>query len=59
MATAEADIVHVDMGNETAQDAAALRFVLSVRDLQHLDTVLRQLRRTPAVIKAERLLPRS
>ena len=59
MATAEADIVHVDMGNETAQDAAELRFVLSVRDLQHLEAVLRQLRRTPAVIKAERLLPRS
>ena len=59
MATAEADIVHVDMGNETAQDAAELRFVLSVRDLHHLDAVLRQLRRTPAVIKAERLLPRA
>ena len=59
MATAEADIVHVDMGNETAQDAAELRFVLSVRDLLHLDAVLRQLRRTPAVIKAERLLSRA
>ena len=59
MATAEADIVHVDMGHETAQDSAELRFVLSVRDLQHLDAVLRQLRRTPAVIKAERLLPRA
>ena len=59
MAASEADIVHVDMGQDTAQDAAELRFVLSVRDLHHLDAVLRQLRRTPSVIKAERLLPRA
>src|SRR5574343_177083 len=59
MAAGEADIVHVDMGLETAQDAAELRFVLSVRDLHHLDAVLRQLKRTPSVIKVERLLPRA
>ena len=59
MAAAEADIVHVDMGQETAQDAAELRFVLSVRDLQHLEAVMRQLKRTPSVIKVERLLPRA
>ncbi|MFM7025218.1 MAG: RelA/SpoT family protein [Limnohabitans sp.] len=58
MATAEADIVHVDMGQETVQDAAELRFVLSVHDSSHLESVMRQLRRTPAVIKVERLLPR-
>ena len=57
MASAEADIVHVDMGQETVQDAAELRFLLSVRDRAHLDAVLRQLKRTPAVIKAERILP--
>ncbi len=57
MAAAEADIVHVDMGQETAQDSAQLRFILSVRDLSHLDGVLRQLKRTPAVIQVERLLP--
>ncbi|MBD8049202.1 RelA/SpoT family protein [Limnohabitans radicicola] len=54
MAAAEADIVHVDMGQETAQDTAELRFMISVRDQQHLDGVLRQLKRTPSVIKAER-----
>jgi GTP pyrophosphokinase len=59
MAGAEADIVHVDMGQETVQDAAELRFILSVRDLSHLETVLRQLKRTPAVIKVERLLSRA
>ena len=59
MASAEADIVHVDMGQETAQDTADLRFVLSVRDTHHLEAVLRQLKRTPSVIQAERLLPRA
>ncbi len=57
MASAEADIVHVDMGQETVQDAAELRFLLSVRDRAHLEAVLRQLKRTPSVIKAERILP--
>ena len=59
MASAEADIVHVDMGQETAQDTADLRFVLSVRDTHHLEAVLRQLKRTPSVIQAERLLPKN
>jgi GTP pyrophosphokinase len=54
IAAAEADIVHVDMGQETAQDTAELRFMISVRDQHHLDGVLRQLKRTPSVIKAER-----
>jgi len=54
MAASETDIVHVDMGHETAQDTAELRFTISVRDQQHLDAVLRQLKRTPSVIKAER-----
>ncbi len=57
MASAEADIVHVDMGQDTVQDAAELRFLLSVRDRAHLEAVLRQLKRTPSVIKAERILP--
>jgi GTP diphosphokinase / guanosine-3',5'-bis(diphosphate) 3'-diphosphatase len=54
LATAEADIVHVDMGHESIQDTADLRFVVAVRDVNHLDGVLRQLKRTPSVIKAER-----
>ena len=59
MAAAEADIVHVDMGQDNLQDAAELRFVLSVRDQAHLESVMRQLRRTPSVMKVERLLPRA
>jgi len=55
IATAEADIVRVDMGQELTQDAADLRFIVAVRNLQHLEAVLRQLKRTPSVIRAERL----
>jgi len=55
IATAEADIVRVDMGQELTQDAADLRFIVAVRNQQHLEAVLRQLKRTPSVIRAERL----
>jgi GTP pyrophosphokinase len=54
MASAETDIVHVDMGHDTPQDTAELKFVIAVRDTAHLDQVLRHLKRTPSVITAER-----
>ncbi|WP_137896339.1 bifunctional (p)ppGpp synthetase/guanosine-3',5'-bis(diphosphate) 3'-pyrophosphohydrolase [Ramlibacter sp. 2FC] len=57
LASAEADIVHVDMNDESNQDAADLRFVIAVRDRIHLDQVLRNLRRTPSVLRAARALP--
>ena len=53
----EADITHVDMDDETALDTIDLRFVIAVRDLQHLETALRNLRRTSAVLRATRALP--
>ena len=53
--TAEADITLVNMADEvTGQEATDLRFVISVRDAQHLDTVLGNLRRLPAVANAQR-----
>ena len=55
LATAEADINHIDMGEEAAQETTDLRFVIAVRDLQHLDVALRGLRRVPSVIRAERI----
>ena len=55
LASAESDIIHVDMGQEAAQDSAQLRFVIAVSDISHLDAVLRQLKRTPSVVSAERL----
>jgi guanosine-3',5'-bis(diphosphate) 3'-pyrophosphohydrolase len=57
LAGAEADITHVDMGNETAQDANDLRFVIAVRDQSHLEAVLRNVKRTASVLRARRVLP--
>lgn len=54
---AEADITHVDMGNEPAQAATDIRFLVSVRDRVHLADVLRSLKRTPSVLKAQRFKP--
>src|SRR4051794_38471489 len=59
LANAEADITHVDMDDERAQDATDLRFVVSVRDRSHLESVLRNLRRTPSVMSAMRIRPGS
>jgi GTP pyrophosphokinase len=54
IAAAEADITHLDMGDEPAQTATDIRFSVAVRDRQHLADVLRSLKRTPSVIKAQR-----
>lgn len=57
LAGAEADITHVEMPEDAAQDAIELRFVVAVQDRTHLDNVLRTVRRTPSVLKAARILP--
>ena len=57
LASAEADIIHIDMGQEAAQDATDLRFLVAVRDTTHLDIALRNLKRTPSVLRAERIKP--
>jgi GTP pyrophosphokinase len=54
LAGAEADITHIDMGHEAAQETTELRFVIAVRDHAHLESALRNLRRTPSVVRAER-----
>ncbi len=54
LASAEADITHVDMGSEPAQDATDLRFAVIVRDRIHLATVLRSVKRTPSVLRVQR-----
>ena len=59
LASAEADINHVDMAEESGEGAMDLRFVISVRDTQQLDIVLRNLRRTASVLRAERIAPSS
>jgi GTP pyrophosphokinase len=57
LASAEADIMHVDMGDEMAQDATDLRVVISLRDRNHLDLILRSLRRTTSVLSVVRVKP--
>ena len=59
LASSEADIVHLGMTDEAAQDAMDLRFVIKVRDTAHLDAVLRHLRRTHSVLRASRILPKA
>lgn len=54
LATAETDITHIDMDDEISQDATDLRFVIAVRDRHHVEIALRNLRRTPSVLKAQR-----
>ena len=55
--SAEADITHVLMADEVSgQEATDLRFVFTVRDKAHLDAVLGNLRRVPAVLQAQRVI---
>nr|WP_157045893.1 bifunctional (p)ppGpp synthetase/guanosine-3',5'-bis(diphosphate) 3'-pyrophosphohydrolase [Polaromonas sp. JS666] len=54
LASAEADITHVDMGQEAAQDATDLRFGVAVRDRVHLASALRSVKRTPSVLRVQR-----
>ena len=54
LAAAEADIVHIDMSEEGAQEVTDLRFVIAVRDLTYLTTALRNLKRTPSVLSVRR-----
>ena len=57
LASAEADITHVDMGQEPAQDATDLRFDVAVRDRIHLAAVIRQVKRTSSVLRVQRAKP--
>ena len=59
LANSEADITHVDMDDEVALDTTDLRFVVAVRDQAHLESALRGLRRTQAVIRASRIIPQA
>lgn len=57
IAAAEADITHIRMGDEAAQTTTELQFTIAVRDRVHLAQVLRRLRRTPPVVRAQRQRP--
>ena len=57
LAAAEADIVHIDMVADSAQDVKELHFVVAVRDRAHLADVMRGLRRATPVMKVSRVKP--
>jgi GTP diphosphokinase / guanosine-3',5'-bis(diphosphate) 3'-diphosphatase len=57
VANAEADITHLDMGEERAADTAELRLLVSVRDRVHLADVMRALRRAAPVLRVWRVKP--
>ncbi len=57
LAGSEADIVRMDM--DDAMATTELRFVVAVRDLAHVEAVLRNLRRTASVLRAWRVLPQA
>ena len=54
ISSAEADIVHLDMDPEPADETIELRLQISVRDRVHFADVLRTLRRSPVVLKLSR-----
>ena len=55
LASAEVDITHVDMGIEPANGATDLRFSVAVRDRIHLAAAMRNVRRTPSVLRVQRV----
>jgi len=54
---AEADITHIDMGNDPAAETTELQLLVSVRDRLHLADVMRTLKRSPAVLRVARVKP--
>jgi len=57
ISAAEADITHIDMGEERTGEAAELQLVISVRDRLHLAEVLRTLHRSSTVQSVWRVKP--
>ncbi len=54
VSTAEADIIHLGMDPQQAEETTELRLLISVRDRLHLAEVLRTLRRQPVVLRVSR-----
>lgn len=55
LARAEVNITHLQMQPESTQETTELRFTVAVDNSEQLATVLRSLKRTPAVLKAQRV----
>jgi guanosine-3',5'-bis(diphosphate) 3'-pyrophosphohydrolase len=57
VAAAEADITHIDMGDQAVAETAELKLLLAVRDRLHLADVIRTLKRSAAVLHVGRTKP--
>ncbi len=57
ISTSEADITHIDMGDEQLAETAELRLRVAVSDRHHLADVLRAVKRAPPVLKVSRIKP--
>ncbi len=57
VAAAEADITHIDMGDQAASETAELKLLLAVRDRLHLAEVMRTLKRSATVLRISRIKP--
>ncbi|MDO9236598.1 MAG: bifunctional (p)ppGpp synthetase/guanosine-3',5'-bis(diphosphate) 3'-pyrophosphohydrolase [Aquabacterium sp.] len=55
--SAETDITHIEMGDERLGETAELKLTLSLRDTDHLNEIIRALKRCPVVLNAERRCP--
>ena len=57
VASAEADITHIDMGDQPGAQTTELNLLLSVRDRLHLAEVMRTLKRSGTVLRVARVKP--
>jgi GTP diphosphokinase / guanosine-3',5'-bis(diphosphate) 3'-diphosphatase len=57
VASAEADITHIDMGEAPGAQTTELNLLLSVRDRLHLADVMRTLKRSGTVLRVARVKP--
>jgi len=57
VSAAQADITHIDMGEDRAAETTELRLLITVRDRLHLADALRTIRRGPSVLRVWRIKP--
>ena len=57
VASAEADVTHIDMGDQHGAESTELKLIVSVRDRLHLAEVMRTLKRSPTVLRVGRIKP--
>ena len=55
ISASQADITHIDMGEDRAAETTELQLMITVRDRQHLADVLRTMRRCAPVLRVWRV----